>query len=137
MTKLVTLLTVLLYAATFSEIGACAVEQFKKLSASQIRTKFIGMEFTDHVHWVEAYGADGTLTTREMGKTRVGKWRVDEGQLYVDLGKEGGRDCYEVWTSGDKVELRSPGSSAPPFQGILEKSTIHSSAPGTSSINGR
>ena len=137
MTKLVTLLTALLYAATFNEIGACAAEQYKKLFASQIRAKFVGMEFTDHVHWVEAYGADGTLTTREMGKTRVGKWRVDEGQLCVDLGKEGGRDCYEVWTSGDKVELKSPGSSAPPFQGILEKSTIHGSGPGTSSINRR
>ena len=89
MTKLVTLLTVLLYAATFNEIGACAAEQFKKLSASQIRTKFVGMEFTDHVHWVEAYGADGTLTTREMGKTRVGKWRVNEGQLWRGPRKRG------------------------------------------------
>jgi hypothetical protein len=54
------------------------------------------MEFTDQVHWVERYGADGTLTTREMGTTRVGTWRVEDDQLCVDLGKEGGRGCYEV-----------------------------------------
>lgn len=81
------------------------------------------MEFTDQVHWVERYGADGTLTTREMGTTRVGKWHVEDDQLCVDLGKEGGGGCYEVWISGKTVELRTPGSAALPFQGVLQKPT--------------
>jgi hypothetical protein len=122
MKKHITLMTVMLFAMTFYEASACAAEQFKKLPASQIRAKFAGMELTDHVHWVEAYGATGTLTTREMGKTRVGRWRVEEDQLCVDLGQEGGRGCYEVWISGNNVELRTPGSSALPFQGVLQKS---------------
>ena len=83
------------------------------------------MEFTDQVHWAERYGADGTLTTREMGTTRVGTWRVEDDQLCVDLGKEGGRGCYEVWISGNKVELRAPGSSAYPAQGVLQRPTKH------------
>jgi hypothetical protein len=99
-----------------------AAEDFKKLSGAQIRRSFAAMEFTDQVHWVERYGADGTLTTREMGTTRVGTWRVEDDQLCVDLGKEGGRGCYEVWISGNKVELRTPGSSAYPAQGILQRS---------------
>ena len=79
------------------------------------------MEFTDQVHWLERYGADRTLTTREMGKTRVGTWRAEDDQLCVDLGNEGGRGCYEVWISGNKVELRAPGSFAYPAQGVLKR----------------
>ena len=101
--------------------SAGAAEDFKKLNSAQIRRSFAAMEFTDQVHWVERYGADGTLTTREMGTTRVGTWRVEDDQLCVDLGKEGGRGCYQVWISGNKVELRTPGSSAYPAQGVLQR----------------
>ena len=106
---------------SFSKAGAA--EDFKKLNSAQIRRSFAAMEFTDQVHWVERYGADGTLTTREMGKTRVGTWHSEDDQLCVDLGKDGGRGCYEVWISGNKVELRTPGSSAYPAQGVLQKPT--------------
>jgi hypothetical protein len=99
-----------------------AAEDFKKLNSAQIRRSFAAMEFTDQVHWVERYGADGTLRTREMGTTRVGTWHVEDDQLCVDLGKEGGRGCYEVWISGNKVQLRTPGSSAYPAQGVLQRS---------------
>ena len=105
----------------FSKAGAA--EDFKKLNSAQIRRSFAAMEFTDQVHWVERYGADGTLTTREMGKTRVGTWHSEDDQLCVDLGKDGGRGCYEVWISGNKIELRTPGSSAYPAQGVLQKPT--------------
>ncbi len=117
-------------ALTFTAVMLCgflsannsvATEDFKKLSSTQIRRSFVAMEFTDQVHWSERYGMDGTLTTREMGTTRVGTWHVENDQLCVDLGKEGGRGCYEVWMSGNKVELRTPGSSAYPAQGILQR----------------
>jgi hypothetical protein len=112
----------ILSALSFSD-GPRAGEDFKKLSSAQIRRSFSGMEFTDQVHWAERYAADGTLTTREMGKTRVGTWRIEDNQLCVDLGKEGGRGCYEVWISGNTVELRTPGSSAYPAQGVLQRPT--------------
>jgi hypothetical protein len=105
-----------------------AAEDFKKLNSAQIRRSFAAMEFTDRVHWAERYGADGTLTTREMGTTRVGTWRVEDDQLCFDLGKEGGRGCYEVWISGNKVELRTPGSSAYPAQGVLQRPTKNQSS---------
>jgi hypothetical protein len=111
---------IILFVWSFPD-GAGAAENFKKLTDAQIRRTFAGMEFTDQVHWAERYGADGTLTTREMGTTRLGTWRVEDDQLCVDLGKEGGRGCYEIWISGNKVELRTPGSSAYPAQGVLQK----------------
>ena len=95
------------------------------------------MEFTDQVHWVERYGADGTLTTREMGKTRVGTWRVEDDQLCVDLGKEGGRGCYEVWISGNKIQLRTPGSSSYPAQGVLQRPTKSQTAAEKAKSEGR
>jgi hypothetical protein len=115
-------LTAVTLCGFLSANGSGVAEDFKKLNSAQIRRSFTAMEFTDQVHWVERYGADGTLTTREMGTTRVGTWRVEDDQLCVDLGKEGGRGCYEVWMSGIKVELGTPGSSAYPAQGILQKS---------------
>jgi hypothetical protein len=115
-------LTAVMLCGFLSANSSVAAEDFRKLNSSQIRRSFTDMDFTDQVHWVEKYGADGTLTTREMGTTRVGTWRVEDDQLCVDLGKEGGRGCYEVWMSGTKVELRTPGSSAYPAQGILQRS---------------
>jgi hypothetical protein len=114
-------LTAVMLCGFLSANSSVAAEDFKKLNSAQIRRSFAAMEFTDQVHWVERYGAD-TLTTREMGTTRVGTWRVEDDQLCVDLGKEGGRGCYEVWMSGSKAELRTPGSSAYPAQGILQRS---------------
>ena len=70
--------------------SSAVAQDFKKLNSAQIRRSFTAMEFTDQVHWAERYSADGTLTTREMGKTRVGTWRVEDDQLCVDLGNEGG-----------------------------------------------
>ena len=115
--------TAMVFCVLLFIAGPGAAEDFKKLNSAQIRRSFAAMEFTDQVHWVERYGADGTLTTREMGKTRVGTWHSEDDQLCVDLGKDGGRGCYEVWISGNKVELRTPGSSAYPAQGVLQKPT--------------
>ena len=119
--RAVLIFTAMIFCVLSFRDSPIAAEEFKKLSSSQIRRAFAAMEFTDQVHWVERYGADGTLTTREMGKTRVGTWRVEDDQLCVDLGKEGGRGCYEVWISGNKVELRAPGASAYPAQGVLQR----------------
>ncbi len=43
------------------EASAVAAEHSQKLSGSQIRAKFTGMQLTDEVHWREVYDRDGTL----------------------------------------------------------------------------
>ena len=97
-----------------------AAEKFQKLSGAQIRTQFTGMQFTDEVHWGEIYEPNGRLVSEEMGRKRIGTWRIRKDQLCTDFGKDGGSNCYDVWMSGKKVELRTPGSSDLPMEGVLE-----------------
>ena len=103
------------------EISALAEDQFKKLSGTQIRAKFTGMEFTDEVHWGEVYESNGKLRSEEMGTKRTGTWRIQKDQLCTDYGKEVGSNCYEVWMSGKNVELKIPDLPALPLEGFLAR----------------
>lgn len=94
---------------------------FQKLSGNQIRAKFVGMQLTDQSHWGEVYWPDGTLTSEEMRRKRVGRWRVEKDRLCTDYGKDGGDNCYEVWVSGRTVQIRMPGSEDFPLEGVLEQ----------------
>jgi hypothetical protein len=103
------------------EIGAAADDQFKKLSGTEIRARFAGMEFTDQVHWGEVYESSGELKSEEMGTKRTGNWRIQKDQLCTDYGKEVGSSCYDVWMSGKNVQLRNKESSGIPLEGVLER----------------
>jgi hypothetical protein len=120
MKKPVALVALTICSFACCEVSSVAQEQFKKLSGAEIRAKFTGMEFTDEVHWDEVYGENGNLIGEEMGKRRVGTWRVENDKLCTDYGKIVGRSCYEVWMSGKSVQLKIQGSSAPPLEGFLE-----------------
>jgi len=110
------------FGATFlAAPESVAAEKFQKLSGAQIRAKLSGMEVTDQVHWGDVYGRDGTLTSYSMGRKTVGKWRIEKDELCSDRGKDSS-GCYQVWISGNKVELRRPGSDLP-LEGILSKPT--------------
>src|SRR5215470_1463363 len=106
--------------ALFVTSCAFAAEQFKKISGSQIRAKFAGMEMTDEVHWRDAYQRDGSFNSRSMGRTRIGKWLVRKDELCVDVGPGTDSGCYEVWISRNTVELRPTGLGLP-VQGVLQK----------------
>jgi hypothetical protein len=118
--KLIILATVAFCGLIGCQPAAFAEEKFQKLSGTQIRAKFTGMQFTDQVHWGQVYASNGTLASEEMGRKRVGTWRVVNDQLCTDLGKEGGNDCFDVWISGKKAQLKIPGSTELPFEGVLE-----------------
>jgi hypothetical protein len=119
-TKAKTLEILVLGCALFATSDTLAVEQFKRISGPQIRAKFSGMEMTDEVHWREGYGRDGVFVSRSMGRTRIGKWLVENEELCVDLGPGTDSGCYEVWISGNAVELRSTGLGLS-LQGVLQK----------------
>jgi hypothetical protein len=110
---------VLVYALIATS-DSLAVEQFKKISGPQIRAKFSGMEMTDEVHWREAYERDGSFKSRSMGRMRIGKWLVQKDELCVDVGPGTDSGCYEVWVSGNAVELRPTGLGLS-LQGVLQK----------------
>jgi hypothetical protein len=119
--RLMAVVTVTMVGCAALAVGSVAAEGFQRLSGAQIRARFAGMQMTDEVHWGEVYGPNGTLTSESMGRKRVGTWRVQNNQLCTDLGKDVGSNCYEVWMSGKKVELRLPESTDAALEGVLER----------------
>lgn len=116
------LLTAIMVTAFFGllsiDTGAATAEDLKKLSGNQIRTKLVGNEHTDEVHWRDVYERDGTLRHYAMGKKLFGKWSVQKDTLCVDLpDPEGG--CFEVWAAGNRIEMRPTGLGSS-FDGILQ-----------------
>lgn len=116
------MILVILTACSFAGSNATAAEKFQKLTASQIRAELTGMEISDESHWGDVYGRNGTVTTYSMGHKSVGKWSVRKDELCIDKGKEPGGSCYEVWLSGNRVELRQQGIELP-LEGVLQKLT--------------
>jgi hypothetical protein len=102
-------------------IGSARAEDFHKLSGSQIRAKFLGMQLTDEVHWGEVYGPRGMLKSYEMGRKKIGHWRIEKDQPCRDIGESDASGCYEVWMAGRNVELRLAGDKRRPLEGVIQK----------------
>jgi hypothetical protein len=98
--------------------AAGAVESFRQLKGTEIRSGFAGMEFTDDVHWALVFGRDGGLSAFEMSAGKKGTWKVEKDELCLNYGREGLR-CYQVWVSGKDVQLRRDGML--PEDGVLKK----------------
>ena len=106
-------------AASISlEVSVVAAENSQRLSGSQIRAKFAGMQLTDEVHWRYVYDRDGTLRSYSMGTKKVGKWAVqkDELCLYLMQSDDG---CFEVSLSGKRIEMKPSGLGLP-LEGVLQ-----------------
>ena len=103
-----------------ADVHSARSDAFKRITGSQIQSRFAGMELSDDVHWRDSFGRDGTLTSQSMGKQRTGKWRVENNQLCIDLGRESS-GCYEVWMAGANVEFRREGLDGSVLEGKLGK----------------
>nr|WP_246681732.1 hypothetical protein [Methylobacterium sp. L1A1] len=86
-----------------------AADPFKRLTGAQIKARVSGLELSDGVHWSHVLGRDGRLATTSMGKTSVGKWRV-EGDTLCLTESAGKPTCSEVWAAGPRVQLRREGA---------------------------
>src|SRR6266568_7091835 len=113
-------MAVILGCNVLAAFDAVVAEKFQKLTGSQIRAKFAGMEMTDEVHWRDIYERDGTIRTLSMGRGTAGKWWVQGDELCHDRGEEF-QGCYEVWVSGSKVQLRREGLEDV-LEGVLQRS---------------
>src|SRR6266852_6736135 len=113
-----TIITVATLGSILLEIGPVAAENFQKLSGTQIRAKFTGMQLTDEVHWRYVYDRDGRLRSYSMGTKKVGKWAVkkDELCLYLMQSDDG---CFEVSLSGNRIEMKPSGLGLP-LEGVLQ-----------------
>jgi hypothetical protein len=116
------MMLILVSVGALAAANAAAAERFQKLDGTQIRTKLTGMEISDEAHWGDVYGRNGTVTTYSMGHKSTGKWSVRKDELCIDKGQEPGGGCYQVWLSGNKVELRQQGIALP-LEGVLAKPT--------------
>jgi hypothetical protein len=119
--KLATILVGAALGSISFEASTMAAENSRKLSGSQIREKFAGMQLTDEVHWRDVYSRDGTLRSYANGKGRVGKWAVtkDELCIYFNDPDDG---CYEVWFSSGRLEMKPSGLGLS-IEGILQAPT--------------
>ena len=109
-------------AATVASISiamsTAAAENTQKLSGSQIRANFTGMQLTDEVHWRYVYDRDGTLRSYSMGTKKVGKWAIEKDELCLYL-QEPDDGCFEVSRSGRRIEMKPSGLGLP-LEGVLE-----------------
>jgi hypothetical protein len=100
------------------EASVVAAENLQKLSGSQIRAKFAGMQLTDEVHWRYVYDRDGRLRSYSMGTKKVGTWAIEKDELCLYL-KEPDDGCYEVSLSGKRIEMKPSGVGLS-LEGVLQ-----------------
>jgi len=95
-----------------------AAEKLQRLSGTQIRTKFAGMQLTDEVHWRHVYDRDGTPRSYSMGTRKDGKWTIEKDELclYLDERDDG---CYQVSLAGKSVTM-TPSGLGVTFEGVLQ-----------------
>jgi len=116
------LLAVAVVAILAAAVHASADEPFRLLSAKEIRPKVIGRDLTDGVHWSWYYRADGTLISVEMGKQRLGAWKIEDNKLCSTNGRKRQMECYEVWASGKNISLRYF-ADTPAIEGVVTPHT--------------
>lgn len=79
---------------------------FRQLRAAQIRTRLVGRDMTDDYHWSQHFRRDGVLEVSDLGRRRVGRWRLDGDRLCLQRPPETAFDCAMVWIRGDEIALR-------------------------------
>jgi hypothetical protein len=118
MQKLLKIVAAATMASISVEVSAPAAENVKKLSGSDIRAKFTGMQLTDEVHWRYVYDRDGRLRGYSMGTKKIGKWTIEKDELCLYL-KEPDDGCYEVSLSGERIEMKPSGLGLT-LEGVLQ-----------------
>jgi hypothetical protein len=121
MKKQVTLLVAATLGSISFGISTVAAETLQKLSGSQIRAKFTGMQLTDEVHFRDVYDRDGTLRSYSMGTKKIGKWAIEKDELCLYF-KQPDDGCYEVSLSGESIEMKPSGLGLS-IEGILQAPT--------------
>lgn len=121
MKKLATILVAAALGSISFEVSTVAAENSRKLSGSQIREKFAGIQLTDEVHWRDVYDRDGTLRSYTLGEKKVGKWAVERDELCLHC-KDPDDGCYEVWLSSGRIKMQPSGLGLS-IEGILQATT--------------
>jgi hypothetical protein len=94
--------------------SAPAGEVFRHLTASEVRARFAGKEFTDDMHWAYRFEPGGRLHVVSLGRVRIARWRLDGDGLCLEAAP-----CVHVWMAGNRVEFRR-GDGTLPDEGVLQ-----------------
>jgi hypothetical protein len=94
-------------------------EPFRRLPGRELAARLSGIKLTDDVHWAYRFERGGRLRAVSMGILRTGSWRVRGDELCLDGDPDGAR-CFQIWASGDGIELRR-GDGSLPDAGTLRK----------------
>jgi hypothetical protein len=111
---------VLMFA--FMPPAHAAADRFTKLSGAQIAATLGGRQFTEEVRR-DIYQKDGTLRRYEMGRARLGAWRIRGSEMCIDFGNDGDTNCFEIWRRGNKIVMQRDAEDNYPNEGFLEKPT--------------
>lgn len=89
---------------------AFAADQFKRLSAAEIRAKIVGKVVTDGSHWSDRFEPDGTLRAVDLGVSKPGNWKLQGNEMcVVRKARKPVTECFEIWVFKDGVEYRRDG----------------------------
>jgi hypothetical protein len=91
--------------------AAYAQDDFKRLSAAEIRARIVGHTVTDDVHWSDRFRPDGTVAAVQLGNAVPAEWKLQGNELCVTRKYKRGTEseCVEVWLKGDAIEYRRDG----------------------------
>jgi hypothetical protein len=101
-------LTLFVAAALIASVAWA--DQFRHLTASEIRAQVVGKRITDDGHWSQIFERSGRLVVNDLGHPSTGSWSVKNDKLCI-LRPAVLDACYEIWLSGNEVQLRVPGSN--------------------------
>jgi hypothetical protein len=98
---------------------ASIAENFKRLSAKEVRGRVVGKIITDEAHWSDRLLPDGNMQSFDMGKAKAGSWKLDGDELCLTRKerRQTTTDCFEVWLSKDQIELHRDGVTV--VEGVL------------------
>ena len=98
---------------------ASMAEDFKRLSAKEVRGGVVGKIITDEAHWSDRLLPDGNMQSFDMGKAKAGSWKLDGDELCLTRKerRQTTTDCFKVWLSKDQIELRRDGATV--VEGVL------------------
>lgn len=101
-----TLAAIAAAAIVLGPLAALAEQPFRMLQAKEIRARIIGHDLTDLYHWSWYFRGDRTLVRIDMGKKRLGAWKIEENKLCWNQEQGMPLECYQIWISGKDDSLR-------------------------------
>ena len=93
-----------------SSSGVHVADKLRHLSAKEIRSNIIGKVVTDESHWSDDFQIDGTLKVVDLGRHKMGAWRIEANELCLTINeRQPPTQCFEIWMSHDLVQYHRNG----------------------------